>query len=127
MFQDTNSKVREAIAWVFSRICEDHFQIIATPNALQLIIQTLVNSLRDKPKVSALICKSIEFICQNVGKDNDKFNQNALTAYFQPIYEALLENAKRGENLDDSNVNIMLSSFSALQSLCESAALQSND
>jgi hypothetical protein len=24
MFNDPNAKVREAIAWVFSRICEDH-------------------------------------------------------------------------------------------------------
>jgi hypothetical protein len=60
-------------------------------------MSTLVNSLRDKPRVSSLVCKSIEFISGFVGKDNDKFSQNSLTPYFQGIYLALLENAKREE------------------------------
>ena len=126
MFQDPNAKVREAIAWVFSRISEEHQSIITAPNALQIIMTTLVTSLRDRPKVSSLVCKSIEFISAYVGRDNDKFNQNTLTPYFQGIYSALLENAKR-EVSEHSQVNLMLSSFSALQQLCESAAVDSYD
>jgi hypothetical protein len=60
MFTDQNSKVREAIAWVFYRICEDHYQIISNQSALDLIIKTMLNQLVDKPKISALVCKSIE-------------------------------------------------------------------
>ena len=59
---------------------------------------TLVTSLRDKPKVSSLVCKALEFISSNVGKDNDKFSQNTHSPYFSGIYEALLENAKREDS-----------------------------
>ena len=34
MFNDPNAKVREAIAWVFSRICEHHADVIADPNIM---------------------------------------------------------------------------------------------
>lgn len=30
MFNDSNEKVREAIAWVMSRICEHHSDVIAS-------------------------------------------------------------------------------------------------
>lgn len=45
MFSDANSKVREAIAWVFSRICEDHYNIIANQATLLQVLNTLVQSL----------------------------------------------------------------------------------
>lgn len=31
MFNDPNAKVREAIAWVMSRICEHHADVLSNP------------------------------------------------------------------------------------------------
>lgn len=90
-------------------------------------MNTFVVSLRDRPRVSSLICKSFEFLSVHIGKNNDKFNQNVLTPYFEGIYNSLIENAKRGEHQTNDNVNLMLSSYSALQQLCENAALESYD
>lgn len=38
MFSDPNPKVREAIAWVFSKICEHHADVISNPDVMQRII-----------------------------------------------------------------------------------------
>lgn len=32
MFQDQNGKVREAISWVMSRICEHHAEVLLSPS-----------------------------------------------------------------------------------------------
>ena len=34
MFKDKNGKVREAISWVMSRICEHHADILANPQII---------------------------------------------------------------------------------------------
>lgn len=52
MFNDPNQKVREAIAWVMSRICEHHSDVIASTAAINQIIPIFINSLKDKPRVS---------------------------------------------------------------------------
>jgi hypothetical protein len=31
MFKDKNAKVREAISWVMSRICEHHADVLSNP------------------------------------------------------------------------------------------------
>lgn len=53
LFQDSHAKVREAIGWVFSRICEFHADVIANESAINIIIPTFLNSLKlDRPKVA---------------------------------------------------------------------------
>jgi hypothetical protein len=52
MFLDTSPKVREAIAWVMSRICEIHSDVISNPQAIQLTVPVFLNSLKDKPRIS---------------------------------------------------------------------------
>jgi hypothetical protein len=52
MFGDPNSKVREAIAWVMSRVCEHHSDVISNPQAISAILPVFIKTLTDKPKVS---------------------------------------------------------------------------
>ena len=59
MFADPNGKVREAIAWVMSRICEHHSDVISSPQGISLILPIFIKSLADKPKVSNQICHGI--------------------------------------------------------------------
>jgi importin subunit beta-1 len=38
MFQDKNGKVREAISWVMSRICEHHADVLFHPNVFSIFL-----------------------------------------------------------------------------------------
>jgi hypothetical protein len=59
MFSDPNAKVREAIAWVMSRICEHHSDVISNQQAISVILPVFIKTLGDKPKVSNQICHGI--------------------------------------------------------------------
>lgn len=42
MFNDTNAKVREAIAWVISRICEHHSDVVSNNQAMVIIMPVFI-------------------------------------------------------------------------------------
>jgi hypothetical protein len=53
MFNDQHAKVREAIAWVMSKICEHHSDVITNvPQTLQHIMPIFIQSVKDKPRIS---------------------------------------------------------------------------
>lgn len=53
MFHDPHAKVREAIAWVMSKICEHHSDVITTTSdILSNIIPVFMQSIKDKPRIS---------------------------------------------------------------------------
>jgi hypothetical protein len=52
MFNDPHAKVREAIAWVMSKICEHHSDVITNAQSLPVLMPIFVNALKDKPRIS---------------------------------------------------------------------------
>lgn len=52
MFQDHHAKVREAIAWVMSKICEHHADVIASQQSLPTLMPIFLQSIKDKPRIS---------------------------------------------------------------------------
>ena len=52
MFTDGHGKVREAIAWVIQKICENHCEILMNESIMQQLMGILLNSLQDKPRIS---------------------------------------------------------------------------
>jgi hypothetical protein len=53
MFNDQHAKVREAISWVMSKICEHHSDIITNdPNTLAGIMPSFIGAVKDKPRIS---------------------------------------------------------------------------
>jgi hypothetical protein len=53
MFNDPNGKVREAIAWVMSKICENHSDVITSSSqTINLVISAFLTSIKDKPRIS---------------------------------------------------------------------------
>ena len=52
MFSDENGKVREAISWVFSKICENHSDVIANKDVLDSLIPIFILHIPDKPRIS---------------------------------------------------------------------------
>jgi hypothetical protein len=67
MFSDSHAKVREAIAWVMSKICENHSDVISNQDALQNIIPIFMDVLKDKPRISNQICRALENLAQSIG------------------------------------------------------------
>ena len=53
MFKDPHSKVREAIAWVMSKICEHHSEVITNNQQTFIsVMPILMQSIKDKPRIS---------------------------------------------------------------------------
>jgi len=71
MFNDSNAKVREAIAWVVSRICEHHSDVIQHSQILPGLIPVIINALKDKPRVSNHICRAIENLAVSLAPKDD--------------------------------------------------------
>lgn len=67
LFQDSHSKVREAIAWVISKICENHADVITNPQILPAIIPILGASIKDKPRISHQVCRAIGNLAESCG------------------------------------------------------------
>lgn len=52
LFGDSNAKVREALSWVFKRICEHHAGIFTDVKIATEVLPRLVKSLEDRPRIS---------------------------------------------------------------------------
>jgi len=52
MFDDQNSKVREAIAWNIRKLCEHHADFVMQSQCIQMFIEKLIKGLQDQPKIS---------------------------------------------------------------------------
>lgn len=115
MFNDSNGKVREAIAWVFSRICENHADVIANKEVLDMLMPIFVNSLGDRPRVSLNTCKCIENLALLLGSTNPSL----FSPYFDHTFKSLIQNSQRSD-FDSSN-DLMHSSFMALHQISEIA------
>lgn len=111
MFNDPNGKVREAISWVFFKICETHADVIGNKEAFSILIPQLLKSIQDRPRVSLNVCKCIENLSTSLlDKEPSLFDP-----YFVSLFNALIQNSQR-HDFDNSN-DLMLASFLALQDL----------
>lgn len=70
MFRDPNQKVREAISWVFSKICEHHADVISNPQVLSNIMPVFINSLKDRPRVSNQVCAALGNLATSLTPDD---------------------------------------------------------
>jgi hypothetical protein len=69
-----------------SKICEHHSKVlIQAPETLQLLIETLVNSLKDRPKISQHACVAIEKLSKSLKPISTNQPKNAITDYFQVL------------------------------------------
>ena len=70
MFNDQNAKVREAIGWVMSRICEHHADVISNPQVIPVIIPIFITAMKDKPRVSNHICSALTNLATSLKPTN---------------------------------------------------------
>jgi importin subunit beta-1 len=82
MFQDSSIKVREAISWVISKVCEHHGDVLTqTSEGTTFVMQMLMSALKDKPKVSKNTCAAIEKLSESLQPSEPNQQSNALTPY----------------------------------------------
>jgi len=60
MFKDKNGKVREAISWVMSRICEHHADVLTNPQIVNQFMFCIIECIADKPIISNQCCSALE-------------------------------------------------------------------
>ena len=68
MLNDPHAKVREATAWVISKICENHSDVIISQNVMEILMPLFTTSLLDKPRISNQICRAIEHLAAACGE-----------------------------------------------------------
>ena len=101
-----------------SKVCEHHADVMTqTPEITSSFIQTLINSLKDRPKISQFDCIAIEKLAESLQPENQIQKQNAITGYFQILVQSLMENALRQS--DSSDVNLINTSYAALIALVQ--------
>jgi len=103
--KDTKPQIRETAAWGFSKIANDYSDLFNNN-----LIKVLIESLQDKPRISNQICIALFNV---YGHLND-------VPYFDELLVALWKNGFRDDAFSD-NVNLALSSFSALTKLINHA------
>jgi hypothetical protein len=80
LFKDNNAKVREAAGWVVSKICELHAESLI--QSMNVLIECLLDGLRDKPRVANQICHCLDHLSKSFGPVNGEERNNQLTIYF---------------------------------------------
>lgn len=85
MYNDPSVKVREALSWLFSRICEHHFEIFADPAVAQEVIPCLMKGLQDKPRISNHSCAAFNHLASGHQPQSEDVMNNCLTPYYQQI------------------------------------------
>lgn len=66
MFDDQNPKIRHAIAWVMRKLSEDHAEVLLNPQIIQQFLHRILESLKDKPKISFQCCSSLMWLAKSV-------------------------------------------------------------
>ena len=125
MFQDKNGKVREAISWVMSRICEHHADVLTNPNVINLFLKNVLQFLSDKPRISGQCCQALEKLAASLEPINRNQESNALTPFYGEIIQFLMVNAKR-EDGEGIGIDLTQASYVALTALVQNSCTNSN-
>lgn len=81
LFSDGNAKVREALSWVFKRICEHHAGIFTDLKIASECLPRLIKSLEDRARISNQCCAAIERLAENSQPFNGE-PANCLTPFY---------------------------------------------
>ena len=126
MQSDPSVKVREALGFVFNRICEHHFEIFSDEAVRTQVIPCLMKSIQDKPRISNHACAAISYLAEGHAPLDEETLSNCLSHYYQEIIQILLHNSTR---LDSTGMGIDLrvASYSTITALVQNSCTYTND
>lgn len=115
MFKDKNGKVREAISWVMSRICEHHADVLANPQIINQFMLCICEAIADKPRISNQCCSALMKLAISLEPTQNE-PYNALTPFFQECMRILIQNAER-DDYAGSGVDLTQASYVTMTTL----------
>lgn len=122
MQADQNEMVKDTTAWTLGRICGLHLPVLVAggQEMMNKLMQVLVASLGDVPRVSNNVCYAFHNMAEAVDEvPTADPNTNMLTPYFRVVVEKLLATAMR-KDWDENNLRN--SAFEAVNQLVLNAA-----
>lgn len=120
MFNDPHAKVREAISWVMSKICEHHADVFANTQYMNTIIPLFLERIQDRPSISNQVCRAIENLSISIANVFGTHQSSMLSPYFSKLFQALINNGFRTD-YEGTSSNLALASFTSLTAICENA------
>jgi len=98
MFKDKNAKVREAISWVMSRVCEHHADVLSNPQIINHFMFCLLEAVKDRPRISNQCCSAIMKLASSLEPSTQQEQRaNALTPFYADTMQVLLANTERDD------------------------------
>ena len=114
--RDAHDLVKDTAAWTVGRICSLHPE--TTQPFLDHLMSAFIHGLEDVPSVASNVCWAIHNLANALPYDVSA-SSNAMSPYFQPLMERLLNAANRA---DAGTHNLLSSAYEAINALISSAA-----
>lgn len=130
---DSNSVVKDRAAWTIGRICDVAPDAALLPASLPALLEALVRGLSSETRIAIKICWTLRSVAEAAYEAQAALidhrnsyvtpDSYALSPFFQPILEKLLEASNRGDHLDSKggHGNLRTASYRALDTfVCNS-------
>ena len=124
LFEDQSRKVRETAAWFFSKVAQNHAELLATEDFFPTFYKYVMNGLKDEVKVA---CNSASIVTELAKSLKPVYgqNRNILSNYYPELIENIVECSYRKDEVKHydgrSENKITVAGFDALYSLFENA------
>lgn len=120
LFKDSKDQVKETVAWTFGKIADHNYEPIVTPEHFQLVVQTFLQSLPEKRKISLQICFAINKLVESIIVKEDQ-PTSPFSGVFKELINGLWTNGFRPDGFEE-NINLAASSFGTLSTIVQHSA-----
>jgi len=86
LYTDNSRKVRETVAWFFSKVCQNHVEIIGNETVFPVLYTHILNGLKDDVRVACNSAAIINELAKSL-KVQEGQNGNILSTYYQELIE----------------------------------------
>lgn len=122
LMADKQENVKDTAVWTIGRVCQLH-PVSVRGDPFNHIVQALLGSLKDIPKVAANACWALNNIAEAF-EDEDTQPAEKFQPYFLPVVKALFETVSRGDVDED---NLRISGFEAINAYVRAATADCNE
>lgn len=124
LLKDDSVVVRDTAAWTIGRLCEIMPEVVINEEWMVSLLNNLVDGLRAEPRVAANVCWAFSSLAEaaydkSVGDDGSDPPTTALSPFFEPIVERLLETTDR---TDGTAANLRSAAYEALMEMIKNSA-----
>ena len=124
LYNDQSRKIRATTAWFFSRVAQNHCELLGTETLFPSLCEKVVMGLKDETKVACNSATIITELAKSLAPVEGQ-NRNILSDYYEDLIKHVLECAYRLDELKQSygrsENKITIAGFDALYSLFEYA------